>query len=154
LPLERDVSIAKSHLKKLKDCHKALSGFKKGGVTRNINSLERQIALYEQRAPLTGTWYLNTVFYTDYSGQVELLAHKYLNESLDRNAPIGEVFSCSAAEATHSVEAALDQLGLLDAATKATEDYSTSEKYGECPICGKHLSRRGVCMDCSILYNS
>lgn len=154
LPLERDVSIAKAYLTVLNKRYDELTGSEKGGVARNINSLKRRIDIFEHRTSPTGIFYLNTVYYTDFSDKVELLAHKYLYKYLDQKAPIGEVFCCSVEVATEAVDKALDDLGLLSAAKREIEDYRASPEYGECPICGEHLSRKRVCIDCSIFYNS
>ncbi|KKN63476.1 hypothetical protein LCGC14_0501370 [marine sediment metagenome] len=52
------------------------------------------------------------------------------------------------AEATNAVEAALNQIGVLQSAKKETRDDNISEKYGECVICGNKLTERGACIEC------
>jgi hypothetical protein len=154
LPLERDVSISKSYLKTLEKRYTRLTGIEKGTVARNIKTQKRRLEIFDHRTPPSGIFYLNTVCYTDFAEKVEKAAHKYLHKYLDDNAPMGEVFSCSVAKATLAVELALADLGLLSAVRKEIEDYRVAPEYGECPICGKYLCRREICLDCSINYNS
>ena len=155
LPLEKDVALAESHLENLKIRLSDLSGSEKGSVTRIIKTLEKRIVLYRDYKLPAGVWQLNTAFYTEGAGQVELLSHEILAERLDRLAPFGEVFCCSVSEATEAVETALSQLGLLHTARKeikkhdmSDRKYVTSEKYGKCVICGNNLAATGACPDC------
>jgi len=119
LPLERDVQLAEQELNQLKILSKESVGVVRGTAVRRMNSLEKRIALYRNRAPLRGEWRLNTVFQTDCAEKVELLAHELLTAHLDAEAPFGEVFSCSVLEATTAVEAALAKLGLSATVEKA-----------------------------------
>lgn len=148
-PLEKDVSLAQSQLKHLEATLSELSGSEKGSVTRQINTLKKRIALFQDFVQPVGIWQFNTAFYTNSAEQVELLAHEILADHLDRQAPIGEVFCCSVSEATAAVESALNQLGLLASVRKETRDDTTSAEFGECLICGKNLTQRGSCPDCT-----
>jgi hypothetical protein len=116
LPLEGDLALATSHLENLKLQLKEVSGSEKGSVIRRINTLEGRIRRRRQHSRAVGVWQIGTVFYTERAEQVELLSHDLLKERLDRVAPFGEVFCCSASEAREDVERALDQLGLLHSA--------------------------------------
>ena len=69
----------------------------------------------DKRLPLA-TWSEAGFYLTEKFGEVEKLAHKYLNEYLDKNAPIGEVFDCSLDIAINAVEDALKDLELLKGA--------------------------------------
>tara|TARA_B100001758_G_scaffold234664_1_gene234029 strand:+ start:626 stop:1060 length:435 start_codon:yes stop_codon:yes gene_type:complete len=71
----------------------------------------------DKRLPLY-VWTYVQAYQTKNYGEVEKLAHKYLNDSLDKNAPIGEVFKCSTKRAIDAVEDALIDLGLYDYAIK------------------------------------
>ena len=148
LPLEKDVALAESHLDKLKKSHNCLTGSEKGSNTRIINNLEKRISLYRHHNQPVGIWQLHTAFYTKRSGEVELLTHEILSNRLDKEALFGEVFCCSASEATESVEAALNQLGILKSYRKEVKNYVTSKKYGTCVICGNNLTETGACTDC------
>jgi hypothetical protein len=148
LPLERDVALAETRLDKLKNCHNSLSGSEKGSNTRIINKLEKRIALYRQHNQPVGNWQINTIFYTNFSGQVELLSHQILAKCLDKKALFGEVFCCSVSEAVEAVETAMNQLGVLQSVRREVQNYATSEKYGKCVICGNNLSETGACPDC------
>lgn len=149
LPLEKNIALAESHLDYMKRSLAELYGNEKGSVRRKIKTLEKRIALYRFYIPPVGVWRLNTAFYTECAVEVELLTHEILAERLDRLAPFGEVFTCSVSEATAAVETALIQLGELHSARKEIENYETSEKYGECVICGNNLTETGACLDCT-----
>ncbi|MNU05517.1 hypothetical protein D3C72_2503500 [compost metagenome] len=68
--------------------------------------------------PPAGEWQFCVAFHTEGVAEVEALAHKKLADRLDRHAPFGEVFCCTASEATEAVEAALSELGLLNTARR------------------------------------
>src|SRR6266576_1423018 len=126
LPLEKDMTVAESHLENMKRLHGELSGKEKGSLTKKIKTLAKRIGLY-RRYQRTGVWQLHTTFYTECAEQVELLSHEILAERLDKEAPFGEVFCCSVSEATEAVETALSQLGLLDSARKELNCESPTE---------------------------
>lgn len=121
LPLEKDVTVAESHLKSLKSRLNNLSGSEKNSVTRIINNLEKRIEKYRYHKQLTGKWELRGAFYTKCAEQVELLSHKKLEKYLDKQAPFGEVFCCSVTLATEAIETVLDELGLLQSARIETK---------------------------------
>lgn len=112
LPLEKDVGLAQTYLESMKNRISELSGSEKGTFTRRIQTTAKRIELYRHYKQPVGTWQVRTIFYTKSAEQVELLSHEILAEHLDRSAPFGEVFSCSALQATHAVEAALNRLKL------------------------------------------
>lgn len=112
LPLEKDVALAESHLAQLRTQLNELAGSAKGSVVRQINTLEKRIELYRHRDRPTGAWLLRATFYTECAEQVELRSHEILAERLDKQAPFGEVFSCSVLEATEAIESALREFGL------------------------------------------
>jgi hypothetical protein len=120
LPLEKDVSLAESHLEAYKNCYADLSGSEKGSTTRKIKTLEKRISQYRNYNGPVGKFYFRTAFYTECAEQVELLSHEILDEHLDRLAPFGEVFCCSVTEATEAVESVLSRLELLESAKKET----------------------------------
>jgi DNA-directed RNA polymerase subunit RPC12/RpoP len=128
LPIEKDVALAESHLENLKKSLSEFSGSEKGSVSRNIKKLEKRIELYRHYIQPVGMWQFRTAFYTECAEQVELLSHEILAERLDRLAPIGEVFCCSASEASEAVESALSQLGLLGSVRKEIRNDNTSEE--------------------------
>lgn len=148
-PLEKDVSIAESHLEGLIQTLPEISGTEKGSAAREIKTLKRRIEQFRDYKPPEGMWRFGVAYYTKSAGDIESLSHEILSEYLDTQAPLGEVFCCSLSEATAAVESALSQLGLLDAARKETRDDTTSAKYGECIICGGQLTKRGYCPDCA-----
>ena len=113
LPLERDFELAHTYLLNLQARVDELTGNEKGSAVRKINTLQKRIDLFRHLAQPVGEWELRTAFYTKSAERVELLAHEFLAECLDKRAPFGEVFCCSAPEAIDAIEAALSQLGLL-----------------------------------------
>jgi hypothetical protein len=118
LPLEADVTLAKSHVENLKVRLSGISGSEKASVARRLNTLEERIVLRRQHTRALGVWQVGEVFYTECAEQVELLSHGFLKERLDKAAPFGEVFSCTPFEARAAVENALNQLGLLHLAKR------------------------------------
>jgi len=71
----------------------------------------------DKRLPLS-VWSYSQAYETTNYVEVEKLAHKYLREYKDKDAPIGEVFKCSVEIAIEGVEDALKDLGLFDEAIK------------------------------------
>jgi len=121
LPLEKDVTLAESHLGNIKNRVGELSGSEKWSATRVVNTLEKRIERYRHHNRPLGEWEFRVAFYTEGVVKVEALSHKILAEHLDKLAPFGEVFCCSVAKATEAVETALSQLGLLHSARKETQ---------------------------------
>lgn len=128
-PLERDVSVAESYLVDLKQLHSKSTGTGKGSLTRMIKNLEKRIELYRYLELPVGKWEVGVVFYTDNAEAVESVTHQILDESLDKNAPFGEVFCCTVSEATEAVEQALSRLDLLESARKEIQIRTESALY-------------------------
>lgn len=149
LPLEKDVSIAEAHLGILRQALPKLSGSQKGSATREVKSLEKRIRQFRNFKHPEGIWQFGVAYYTESAGHIESLSHEILSRYLDTQAPLGEVFCCSLAEATEAVEAALSQMGLLDQVWIETRDDTTSAGYGECITCGGQLTKRGSCPECT-----
>lgn len=84
---------------------------------REINRTNPDKEYYngDKNLPLS-FWQYKCSYQTYKYEEVEKLAHKYLNEYLDKNAPIGEVFDCSLDIAINAVEDALKDLELLKGA--------------------------------------
>ena len=133
LPLEKDVTLAESHLENLKKRHGELSGNVKGSATRIIKNLEKRIGLYQHYNYPVGQWQFKIAFYTECIEQVESLSHEILEEHLDKLAPFGEVFCCSVSAATEAVESALSQLGLLHSARREIQMRAERTLYKEYP---------------------
>ena len=144
LPLEKDATLTKSYLAHMK----RLSSSGDKSVARQINNLEKKIQLYRHYQQPLAMWQLNTTFYTEDAAHVELRSHEVLADHLDKLAPIGEVFSCSVAEASAAIESVLSELGLFEAVRKKVRNDNTSKEYGNCSMCGKHLTERGACLEC------
>jgi hypothetical protein len=121
LPLERDITLAESHLEIIKNHLNELFGSEKGSATRIVKTLEKRIEKYRYHNRPLGVWQFRVAFYSEGVAEVESLSHKILTQHLDKQAPFGEVFSCSVLEAVEAVESALSQLGLLHSAKKKTE---------------------------------
>ena len=111
LPLELDTSLAEKYLSDLKTNHSSLSGSEKSSNTKMINTLEARIGRYKALGRSEGDWVIAREFKG--SGEnVERLAHEILKNALDTDAPIGEVFKCSVAEAVGAVKEAIRRQGL------------------------------------------
>lgn len=120
LPIEKSTALAALRLQETRNSLNELSGTEKGSACRVANTLERRIEKYRDYIKPAGDWQFGVAFYTEGVTEVERLAHKRLAEYLDRRAPFGEVFCCTASEATEAVEAVLSQLGLLSSAKRRT----------------------------------
>ena len=134
LPIEKDTIQSVSYLEEIKERYSNFSGSEKGSFTRIINNLEKRIEKYRHKSNPVGTWELRVAYYTDCAEEVELLSHKILDDSLDHQAPLGEIFCCSVSEATKVVEQALSQLDLLDSARKETqgsENHTLNKDFSE-----------------------
>ena len=108
-PLELDTSLAETYLSDLKTNHSSLSGTEKSSNTKMIKTLEARIGRYNGMEQAEGDWVIAREFRG--SGEhVERLAHEILKDALDTDAPIGEVFKCSVAEAVSAVEEAIGRL--------------------------------------------
>ena len=107
LPLERDVCLAETELKRLSAEIEVSSGVDKSSAVRKSNTLKRRIELFRNLVSGHGVWCLSVTYFTDCAEQVELLAHELLAKHLDKEAPFGEVFCCSVSEASLAIESAL-----------------------------------------------
>jgi len=121
LPLEKDVALADSYRNDILNRLGQLSGTELGSAIRIVNTLEKRIERFRHYRRPVGKWQFRVAFYTEGAEKVEYLSHKILAEREDKQAPFGEVFCCSASEATEAVETALSHLGLLHSATKETQ---------------------------------
>ena len=112
LPLERDVTLAEMYLIDLKKSLNNLAGSEKGSVSKMINTIEKRIIKYRNYKKPVGVWEFKIAYATENAEEVEKLSHKSLSDYLDSDAPFGEVFYCSVAEAIDTVETVLQQLNL------------------------------------------
>jgi hypothetical protein len=102
-PIEKDTTLAEQELNKYKQ-HKINSS-----STRRIKSLEKLINAYRDAPLKVGVWTLHTSFKTNNAYAVESIVHEHLHEYLEKSAPFGEVFSCSAQEAKEAVKDILNR---------------------------------------------
>lgn len=121
LPFEQDVSLAESHLQAMKMHVQGLTGSQKGSISKIIKTLETRIEFYTNHQPRVGKWKFSVAYITQNADKVEALSHSILADYHDKNAPIGEVFSCSVLVATEAIEKALNKLDLLSLAKKENE---------------------------------
>jgi len=118
LPLEKDSSLAKTYLEKMKIGHGELTGSEMGSFTRKIDNLKERIERFELFKNPVSEWRIDTVYQTDHAEDVELRSHQILSEFLDKTMPFGEVFRCSVEEARKAIDLVLVQLDLADSARK------------------------------------
>ena len=67
----------------------------------------------DKRLPLA-TWREASFYLTEKFGEVEELAHKYLDKHLVKDAPMGEIFNCSVKQAIKAIEDAMNELGVKE----------------------------------------
>ena len=67
----------------------------------------------DKRLPLA-TWSEAGFYLTEKFGEVEELAHKYLDKHLVKDAPMGEIFNCSVKQAIKAIEDAMNELGVKE----------------------------------------
>jgi hypothetical protein len=103
LPIEKDTTLAEHELNKYKQ-HKTNSS-----SARRIKSLEKLINAYRDAPLRVGIWTLHASFKTNNAYAVESIAHEHLDKYLEKSAPFGEVFSCSAEEAKKAVKDILNK---------------------------------------------
>lgn len=109
-PLEKDTELAELELKNLQESLTGLHRSNKNSAIRRINNLKKVIKAYQKYPRRVGTWEFKASFPTENAYQVESIAHQLLSKYLDKDAPIGEVFSCSVQDAFNAVENALTQI--------------------------------------------
>jgi len=129
LPIEKGVALAELHLEELQGRLNGLNGTEKGSAIRMAKTLARRIENYRHYTKPAGVWQFSVAFYTEGVAEVESLAHRKLAERMDRLAPFGEVFCCTASEATEAVEGALTQLGLWASAKRRTQLFDSRHQY-------------------------
>ena len=109
LPLEAETSLAEQELINLKEQQDVLAGSEKISAIRKFNNLRKVVEIYRNASRRVGEWRILTSYPLLHAYEVEAIAHQLLSTHLDRDAPIGEVFSCSSQEAISAVEAAIAQ---------------------------------------------
>jgi len=114
--LELDVTLAQERLENLRAQLSERSGTRRGSITLRIRTLEKRIERFRDYKWPAGSWQSHAEFRTERAKDVEKLSHEILADRLDEAAPMGEIFSCSPADAVQAVERALDRLGLLESA--------------------------------------
>ncbi len=89
-----------------------------------IKMLEKRIELFKDYQPTEGSFKFSHAFITPRSSEVEDLSHEILEEYLDSNTSLGEVFTCSVSIASEAVRLALERLGL---SSKARINYDLTQ---------------------------
>lgn len=120
LPIEREISLAESHLVMLEEKRCWAKGTEKGSLTRIIKNLEKRIQVNRGR-PLSIGQFDVALYYdvrSDGADAVETRAHNLLHNYCDETAPLGEVFTCTVKTATKAVEQALVEQGVFEKTTK------------------------------------
>ena len=119
-PLEQSVAVAEQHLVETQSRINALAGAEKGSAVRIAKTLMQRIEKYRHYVQPVGEWRFCVAYFTEGVAEVESLTHQKLAACADHQAPFGEVFRCTAAEAATALESALSDLGLLRSAIKRT----------------------------------
>lgn len=103
-PFEYSTKLAEEYLIDLQEQLPWLRGTALNFATKRIKNLRKILENYKENPMRIGVWELKTYFKIDSAYLVEAHAHKVLAAHLDKNAPFGEVFTCSAKEATAVIE--------------------------------------------------
>lgn len=107
LPIESDQTLAQDYLGYLKEENKTLKGSEKGSCTRKIKTLETRINKYKSMPKPIGTFVLKAFYYVNEVESIEKVAHKEIEEYLDEDAPLGEIFTCSVEKACEVLDSIL-----------------------------------------------
>ena len=99
------------------------------GMTKNP-LLDRLIALNKYKPNPLYVWEYQQAYETKNYEEVEKLSHKYLEDYIDKDAHIGEVFNCSLEKAIDVVEDVLRELKLFDEAIKIGDENPYSKPEG------------------------
>ncbi len=106
-PLERSTELAEMQLRDLQEQFPQLRGTDLNFATKRIKNLQKILQNYKESPIRQGKWKLITYFETDSAYLIEGVAHEKLAEYLDKNAPFGEVFTCSTEVAITVIEEAI-----------------------------------------------
>lgn len=110
LPLEYSTQLAEEQLADLQEQLQSLSYSDLNFATKRIKNLTKILQNYKENPSRLGFWELRTSFQTDSAYLVEECVHLKLENYLDREAPFGEVFSCTPEQAIEVVENVIAQL--------------------------------------------
>ena len=99
------------------------------GMTKNP-LLDRLIALNKYKPNPLYVWEYHQAYETKNYEEVEKLSHKYLEDYIDQDAHIGEVFNCSLEKAINVVEDVLRELELFDEVIKIGDENPYSKPEG------------------------
>ena len=91
------------------------------GITKNP-LLDRLTGINKEKPNPLYVWVFQQAYDTKNYEEVEKLSHKYLENYLDKDAHIGEVFRCSVEKAIDVVESVLKELNLFDNAIKIEDN--------------------------------
>ena len=87
------------------------------GITQNP-ILDRLTGINKHKPNPLYVWVFQQAYDTKNHEEVEKLSHEYLEDYLDKDAHIGEVFKCSVEKAIDVVESVLKELDLFNEAIK------------------------------------
>ena len=91
------------------------------GITKNP-LLDRLTGINKEKPNPLYVWIFQQAYDTKNYEEVEKLSHKYLENYLDKDAHIGEIFRCSVEKAIDVVESVLKELNLFDNAIKIEDN--------------------------------
>ncbi|WP_353431423.1 hypothetical protein [Polynucleobacter sp. MWH-UH23A] len=109
-PLEYSTKLAEKQTIDLQGQLPWLSGSDLRSASKRIKNLKKILQTYKENPIRIGGWQLRASFPIDSAYQIEELVHKALAVHLDKEAPFGEVFSCSAEEAISTIEETISQM--------------------------------------------
>lgn len=104
LPFEYSTQLAEEQLVDMQGRLPWIKGSDLNFATKRIKNLQKIIGSYKKNPKRIGTWNLLTAYKVDFAYIVEERVHQILAAHLDKDAPFGEVFSCSTEEAIRVIE--------------------------------------------------
>lgn len=110
LPLEFSTKLAEEQLKNLQGESPWLERSDSNYATKRIKNLRKILQIYKDNPIRLGKWELRASFKIDEAYSIEEDVHQILAAHLDKEAPFGEVFSCSAEEAIKVIEEKISQI--------------------------------------------
>ena len=110
LPFEYSTQLAEEQLVDLQGRLPLIEGSDLNFATKRIKNLQKIIGSYKKNPKRIGTWNLLTSYKVDFAYTVEERVHQILAAHLDKDAPFGEVFSCTPEEAIAVVVNVIAQL--------------------------------------------
>jgi hypothetical protein len=107
LSFEYNTELAEEKLADLQEQLPWLKGTDLNFAIKRIKNLQKILKIYKENPVRIGKWELKASYKTNSAYSIEKYVHTVLAAYLDKEAPFGEVFTCSAGEAIAVIEKAI-----------------------------------------------